>query len=61
MKLKVDPRTNRLEFSTDINSVFDIAWLTLARMLSEDPAPEDKVKSDNRHWQYRHIREQYKT
>lgn len=48
MKLKVDPRTNRLEFSTDINSVFDIAWLTLARMLSEDPAPEDKSKSDNR-------------
>ena len=37
MKLKVDPRTNRLEFSTDINSVFDIAWLTLARMLSEAP------------------------
>ena len=27
MKLKVDSRTNRLEFSTDINSVFDIAWL----------------------------------
>lgn len=48
MKLKVDPRTNRLEFSTDIDSVFDIAWLTLARMLSEDPAPEDKGKSDNR-------------
>ena len=48
MKLKVDSCTNRLEFSTDINSVFDIAWLTLARMLSEDPAPEDKGKSDNR-------------
>lgn len=48
MKLKIDPRTNRLEFSTDINSVFDIAWLTLARMLSEDPVPEDKGKSDNR-------------
>ena len=48
MKLKVDPRTNRLEFSTDINSVFDIAWLTLARMLSELPAPEDKGKPDNR-------------
>ena len=48
VKLKVDSRTNRLEFSTDINSVFDIAWLTLARMLSKDPAPEDKGKSDNR-------------
>ena len=47
MKLKADPRTNQLEFSTDINSVFDIAWLTLARMLSGDPAPEDKVKQDN--------------
>ena len=43
MKLKVDSCTNRLEFSTDINSVFDIAWLTLARMLSEDPAPEEKA------------------
>lgn len=48
IKLKVDPHTNRLEFSTDINSVFDIAWLTLARMLSEAPAPEDKGKQDNR-------------
>ena len=48
MKLKVDSRTNRLEFSTDINSVFDIAWLALARMLSEAPVPEDKGKSDNR-------------
>ena len=35
MKLKVDPRTNRLEFSTDINSVFDIAWLTLALALKK--------------------------
>ena len=48
IKLKVDSRTNRLEFSTNIHSVFDIAWLTLARMLSEDPLLEDKGNSDNR-------------
>ena len=41
MRLKVNPATNRLVFSADINSVFDIGWYTLARMVSEDPAPED--------------------
>ncbi len=48
IRLKADPRTNRLEFSTDVQSVFDIAWYTLARMLSEDPAPEDKGRPDKR-------------
>lgn len=37
MRLKVNPKTNRIEFSADVNSVFDIAWFTLARMISEDP------------------------
>lgn len=48
MKLKVDPHTNKLEFYTNVNSVFDIAWITLARMLSEGLAPENKGKPDNR-------------
>ncbi|MCD7835746.1 MAG: hypothetical protein LUG83_03660 [Lachnospiraceae bacterium] len=48
IRLKVNPATNRLDFSADVNSVFDIAWFTLARMLSEDPAPEDKGKQDER-------------
>lgn len=48
IRLTVDPQTNRLEFSTDVQSVFDIAWYTLARMLSEDPAPEDNGRPDKR-------------
>ena len=48
MRLKVNPKTHRIEFSADVNSVFDIAWLTLARMILEDPAPEDKGRSDER-------------
>lgn len=41
LRLKVNPQNNRLVFSADVNSVFDIAWYVLARMMSEDPAPED--------------------
>lgn len=48
MRLKVNPKTNRIEFSADVNSMFDIAWFTLARMISEDPAPENKGLSDDR-------------
>ena len=48
IRLKTDPRTGKLEFSTDVNSVFDIAWYTLARMLSEDPLPENKGKQESR-------------
>lgn len=48
MRLKVNPKTNRIEFSADVNSVFDIAWFTLARMISEDPPPENKGRSDDR-------------
>lgn len=40
MKLKLNSATGRYEFSADIDSVFDIAWYTLARMISEDPALE---------------------
>jgi hypothetical protein len=48
MKLKFSPVTNRFEFSADVDSVFDIAWYTLARMISEDPALENRNKQDER-------------
>lgn len=48
IRLKVNPKTSRLEFSADVNSVFDIGWYTLARMLSEDPAPENKGTNEKR-------------
>lgn len=47
MRLKVNPKTNRIEFSADVNSVFDIAWFTLARMISEDPTPGNKGLSND--------------
>ena len=48
MKLKLNSATGRYEFSADIDSVFDIAWFTLARMISEDPALENRVNNDSR-------------
>lgn len=48
MRLKFDPSTGRFEFSADIDSVFDIAWYTLARMISEDPALENRQHEETR-------------
>jgi hypothetical protein len=48
MKLKFSPTTKRFEFSADVDSVFDIAWYTLARMISEDPALENRNKQEER-------------
>lgn len=48
MRLRLDPLTNKLGFSTDVRSVFDIAWFTLARMLSEDTLLEDKRRCYNK-------------
>ena len=48
MKLKLNNKTGRFEFSADIDSVFDIAWYTLARMISEDPALENIGKDEER-------------
>jgi len=48
MKLKLNPATKRYEFSADIQSVFDIAWYTLARMISEDKALEDRTNNESR-------------
>lgn len=33
MRLKVDPKTNKVVFAADVHSVFDIAWYTLARYM----------------------------
>lgn len=48
LRLRVDPKTNRIVFSADVKSVFDIAWYTLARMLSEEPPLEEKGRPDTR-------------
>ena len=48
MKLKLNSATGRYEFSADIDSVFDIAWYTLAIMISEDSALENRVNNDSR-------------
>lgn len=48
MRLKFNSATGRFEFSADINSVFDIAWYTLARMISEDPALENRQREETR-------------
>lgn len=45
VRLKVNSRTKKMVFATDVHSVFDICWYTLARKMSEDVAPEDKGTS----------------
>lgn len=41
MRLKLDDKTRRIMYGADINSVFDIAWYTFARMLADDAPPVD--------------------
>ena len=48
MKLKLNTATGYFEFSADIDSVCDIAWYTLARMISEDPALENRGNEESR-------------
>lgn len=33
MRLKVDPKTDKVVFAADVRSIFDIAWYTLARYM----------------------------
>lgn len=33
MRLKVDPKTDKVVFAADVRSIFDIAWFTLARYM----------------------------
>lgn len=44
LRLKISPETNKPVLAAEVHSVFDIAWYTLAWMISEDPAPEDMQK-----------------
>lgn len=46
MKLKVNPRTKRVVYAADVQSVFDICWYTLSRMVADDAPPMD-YDSDN--------------
>lgn len=48
MRLRFNSATGRFDFSVDINSVFDIAWYTLARMISEDPTLENRQREETR-------------
>lgn len=41
MKLKVNPRTKRVVYAADVQSVFDICWYTLSRMVADDAPPQD--------------------
>lgn len=47
MRLKINPKTNCIEFSANVNFIFDIAWFILVRIISEDPASENKGQSDD--------------
>lgn len=46
MRLKVNPKTGRMKLSSDVHSVFDIAWCTYATILAQTPALEDIGKED---------------
>lgn len=48
LKLKVNPKTNHIVLSADVNSVFEIAWYALAHLLTEEPLPEEKGKENPR-------------
>lgn len=48
LRMKLDPQTHRLVFSAEVESVFDIAWYALARMLSEESPPGEKSKPEER-------------
>ena len=48
MRLKFNPSSGRFDFSAEIDSVFDIAWYTLARMISDNPALENRRREEAR-------------
>ena len=41
MRLKQDPKTHKIELTADIDSVFDIAWYTFARLVADVAPPVD--------------------
>ena len=46
MRLKVNRKKNLVVLAADIHSVFDIAWYTLAKKISELPLPDYKEKEE---------------
>ena len=49
LRLKLDPKSEQVVFAADVNSVFDIAWYTFARLLTEDPSLECLGSDGRRH------------
>lgn len=46
MRLKVNPKTGRMELSADAHSVFDITWVTFTTILAQAPSSENIRKED---------------
>lgn len=44
IRVRRDPKMQRTVFAAEVESVFDIAWLTLARKIADDVPPEKKGK-----------------
>ena len=44
IRVRRDPKTQKTVFAAEVESVFDIAWLTLARKIADDVPPEEKGK-----------------
>ena len=49
LRLKLNHKSGKIVFAADVYSVFDIAWYTFARLLTEDPSFEF-LGSDDRCW-----------
>ena len=49
LRLKLDPKSEQVVFAADVSSVFDIAWYTFARLLTEDPSLECLGSDGKRH------------
>lgn len=47
MRLKINPKNKQVVFAADVHSVFDIAWYTLARMITDfGPIEEGEDEKD---------------
>lgn len=41
MRLKMNPRTKKIEYGADVTSVFDICWYTFGRLATDIAPPMD--------------------
>ena len=44
LRLRENPKDGRIVLSAEVDSVFDIAWYTLAHLITEEPGPMDMRK-----------------